>query len=131
MIHRRGDVPVSGRIVQAEPDHVVVGIKDGTRQSIQRSEVAVIDHPGNVVAVTGLCLLTMAAWIAGASGSQAEGLWTFGIFGTPALAMTVWGTSVFLRSKHAAANVESEMKRVSLPDPSRPYQPAPTWSGAP
>ena len=131
MIHRRGDVPVSGRIVESEPDYVVVGNRGGAPRSVPRSEIAAIDHPGNVVAVTGLCLLTMVAWVAGSSGSQEDVLWTFAIFGTPALAMTAWGTSVFLRSKHAAANVESETARSTRPDPSRPYQPAPTWSGAP
>src|SRR5688572_24976207 len=52
-IHRSNGMMMEGSIEGGSPDYIVVTPRFGPRQEVPRSDIAEIDHPGNVHALLG------------------------------------------------------------------------------
>jgi hypothetical protein len=127
ILHRRGDPPLQARILRSDSDLIAVRTETGATLAIRRDDVTDIDHPGNVLAIAGACVLAVAASIAMESETRGELLTTGAIVGLPGAVMLTWGGVVYQRSRNAAARFTQETVRLQTPDPGRPYLPAPTW----
>lgn len=123
---------VEGRITSSDVNSVGVQLGDGRITSVPRSHIQSIDHPGNVLAVAGLCVLLMGLEIIATEPQDNDSLAVTGaIVGRPGLTMLAWGGVNYMRSKQAAASFENEGVRLRTPAPNRPYLPAPTWDSTP
>jgi hypothetical protein len=128
-IQRRDAGTVDAWIVGSDENGLLVRDARGQPTRIPRDEIADVDHPGNVLVMAGLGLLAVGAQIVLSDQERGEELaMTSTAVGLPALAMIGWGGRAYLASKGAAARCERETRRLTIPDPNRPYLPAPIWS---
>jgi hypothetical protein len=133
-ISRRLGPPVDARVVGSDEDSIVVLHDDGRPERIPRLDIEDVDHPGNVLAVAGLCILLAGLQIVATEPMTGPELTTTGlIVGVPGLTMLAWGGTNYVRSKKTVARyVEASQPKPPPPlPPDRPYLPAPTWQPAP
>jgi hypothetical protein len=105
-IHGRNGLPDEATIVRGTSTSVMVDNGAGER-AIPRSQIADIDHPGNVHAVVGAALLAYGILniSVGVPRCEEKGpAFCTGVF-TPAavgLGMSIWGLAVWSKSNRAA-----------------------------
>lgn len=114
------------RIQRSDKEHVVVETKAGWLVPIPRSEIADIDHPGNVAAVAGLLVSAYGA-LAVAKGvgncdknplGPEVGCASAFFPATVGVSMLIWGLTIWTGSTHAAASSESSGAVPAPPSPS-------------
>lgn|GEM_PF-4273581 len=129
-ILRPSATPLSGKIMSSDAEHLLVKHGEVSSFALEREEVQSIDHPGNVVAVTGVCLLALGAMLAGSKDDRTEAQVNLAMVSAPGLAMAIWGALTYSRSKNAAHAFEdrTEKEKKKKDDEDRPFLPAPTWN---
>ena len=115
---------MEGSIEGGSPDYIVVAPRHGQRQAVPRSEIAEIDHPGNVHALLGGIFL--GAGIVNLAVGYEECRNTqndedcVGLFVLPAVGtgLLVWGLATWMGSTSSADDTSMEpMARQPAPQP--------------
>jgi hypothetical protein len=136
----RGDgMSVEGWIRGGTADAVIVDSRVGPRREIPRSEIAEIDHPGNVHLLVGGITLGYGGLIVAAGASQCgemDGVDCAALF-VPAVvgaAIAAWGLVTWTGSKDAAADRSMRRLPAKKPPPTAavpPTEPAPSDAAPP
>jgi hypothetical protein len=126
-ITRNDGMSVEGWIQGGTPDTIVVEPRIGERREIRRSEIAEIDHPGNVHILVGGITLGYGGLIAAAGAAQCgEDSVDCGALFIPALVgagIMAWGLVTWTGSKDAAAGQSLRRPPVKERPPSKPRPP--------
>jgi hypothetical protein len=126
-VTRLDGLSLEARMIASDANNIQTRSRDGRETRITRAQLADVDHPGNGMAVAGVCLLGMAGWLSAAGGTAGEAIANGIILGLPGAVMLSWGGVVYRRSTQASRRFDEETTRLRTPDPNRPYLPAPTW----
>jgi hypothetical protein len=123
-IHRSNGMMMEGTIEGGSSDSIVVSPRYGPRQEVPRSDIAEIDHPGNVHALIGGILLGYGILNIAVAYEECQdtgdGAYCTGVFAPAAVGtgLLVWGLATWMGSTSSADDMSMEpMRREPAPAP--------------